>query len=484
MGHISKIGLLFLSLCTSLQLGLGQNDQGKLEKWTSSEYSGSRTKQDVRTAMASKGFTWLSGSPADNEILSVGKNAQFFGFVALRYESGRAANRGVIGRAFYSLVEPQQRNPLITAVVAEAALLQEWWGTRKEMLRVLETHLYTGDPINQDELAKLGAQFSKLGAEVAILEAMAFAKLEDSLNETQMKEILAWRADPELAYQLGQDNLTVVGGLDGRDQIKQLEDLFAKSFSWITGSENDNEVIPLGQPAQFFGFVAIRQKSGHAANRGKIAKSFLSILQPRQVAMIDQAIKEHQSVGEQFLRTRSQFLKQLQLLRTHPDEFSFSKSMEIAETMGVLEARIASIEAQVYRKIRDSLSEGQEREMMELRGEYILDPNHVEDISQEERGAQLIILCVGCHGLPGQYHKGMPGPNLEGLFDRPIASASEFQYSEALQKRGGEQPWTMGELDSFLEAPKTFAPGTKMEFQGLLTKEDRTALIHYLQKEY
>ena len=40
-------------------------------------------------AMFSKGFAWLSGSPADNEKLSVGKTAQFFGFVAVRYASDR-----------------------------------------------------------------------------------------------------------------------------------------------------------------------------------------------------------------------------------------------------------------------------------------------------------------------------------------------------------------------------------------------------------
>ena len=40
-------------------------------------------------AMFSKEFAWLSGSPADNEKLSVGKAAQIFGFVAVRNTSGR-----------------------------------------------------------------------------------------------------------------------------------------------------------------------------------------------------------------------------------------------------------------------------------------------------------------------------------------------------------------------------------------------------------
>ena len=37
------------------------------------------------------------------EKLSVGKTVQFFGFVSLRYSSGRTAQRGSRGGAFYNL---------------------------------------------------------------------------------------------------------------------------------------------------------------------------------------------------------------------------------------------------------------------------------------------------------------------------------------------------------------------------------------------
>jgi len=96
------------------------------EIWSAAEYSGSRTPDNLRIALASKGFTWLSGSPADNEKLSVGKNAQFFGFVALRYQSGRAANRGVLGRAFNSNASDTQRKILHEAVIEEPDDLTAW----------------------------------------------------------------------------------------------------------------------------------------------------------------------------------------------------------------------------------------------------------------------------------------------------------------------------------------------------------------------
>jgi len=98
----------------------------------------------MQTAFASKGFTWLSGSPTDNEKLSIGKNAQLFGFVALHYQSGRAANRGALGRAFHSIATETQRTRLAEAVRAEGPLLEEWWSVREQMLRLLEAYLYEG----------------------------------------------------------------------------------------------------------------------------------------------------------------------------------------------------------------------------------------------------------------------------------------------------------------------------------------------------
>ena len=108
---------------------------------TIEEYSGSRTERELRAAFASKGFTWLSGSPADNEKLSIGKNAQFFGFVALRYESDRLANRGALGRAFFGIVDAEQREILTKAVLAEHQPLNDWWLARAKILRLSLIHI-------------------------------------------------------------------------------------------------------------------------------------------------------------------------------------------------------------------------------------------------------------------------------------------------------------------------------------------------------
>ena len=451
------------------------------EIWSAAEYSGSRTPDNLRIALASKGFTWLSGSPADNEKLSVGKNAQFFGFVALRYQSGRAANRGVLGRAFYSIASDTQRKILHEAVLEEADDLTAWWNTRERILRALEHHLYTGEVIDAKATAALGAQWSKHNATIAICEARAFAKLEDTLTAKQRERLKVWRKDPEQAQSFGKDARVEARGLD-RSQRKQLEDLYAKAFSWITGTARDTEIIPLGQPAQFFGFVSIRHKSGHAASRGKIAKSFRQLLSPEQSGFLNDAVRAEEPVVRRFLELRHEFLGSLTSLRHDPKSFKLDKTMELAAEMGKFEIQAAIIEAQAYRMIRQSMTDQQLVSMMKLRGNYVVNSAQMELLTHEQRGERLAMLCVGCHAAPGRHEPRMVGPSLDGIFDRKIASAKGFGYSTALKEAGGGKLWSPALMDRFLADPKTFAPGTKMEFQGLLNEGDRKALIDYLQR--
>lgn len=121
---------------------------------------------------------------------------------------------------------------------------------------------------------------------------------------------------------------------------------------------------------------------------------------------------------------------------------------------------------------------------MRLRGDYILDPSEVELLTAEQRGARLAVLCAGCHGPAGRYQAGMLAPNLDGMFDRPIASAANFDYSDSLvQLRENQGPhWSDELLEQYIANPKRLVPGTKMEFQGLLDARDRAALIDHMKR--
>ncbi|MEM0968889.1 MAG: hypothetical protein AAGJ31_06035 [Verrucomicrobiota bacterium] len=378
----------------------------------------------MRTAFASKGFTWITGSPADNEKLSVGKNAQFFGFVALRYQSGRAANRGTLGRAMYAIASQEQRGILETATLQQKPLLEQWWKLREDVLTRLEHHLYTGEPTDSAALQDVGAEFALRNSEVATVQGRAFAQVEDTLSAEQRNALARWRVDAESAGKGGENLRISAKSFMERGDLKQLEDLYARAFSWLTGNPEDNEIIPIGQPAQFFGFVSIRHKSGHAASRGAIEKGVLAILDSEQQGALTEAANRQIPVVREFLEDRHLLLNQWAFLRYAPHLFD----KEMVEKLSRDGATGDGSSHDRGRGLSEDppLSDLQLDAAMAMRGEYLIDESQVAVLNREDRGETLSILCAGCHGAPGQHRTGIPGPSLDGMWNRPIASASGF----------------------------------------------------------
>jgi cytochrome c len=94
-------------------------------------------------------------------------------------------------------------------------------------------------------------------------------------------------------------------------------------------------------------------------------------------------------------------------------------------------------------------------------------------------GQSKAAVCLACHAIEA----GAPnklGPNLHGVFDRPIASA-EYDYSPAMRTYGEENgDWTVAHLNTYLEAPMQVVPGTKMSYAGIKNENDRAAVIAWL----
>jgi cytochrome c len=84
--------------------------------------------------------------------------------------------------------------------------------------------------------------------------------------------------------------------------------------------------------------------------------------------------------------------------------------------------------------------------------------------------------CASCHKVDGT--NGV-GPHLNGVVGRMHASIEGFAYSEANLALASEA-WTPDAINSFIENPKKYMPGTKMSFAGLPKAEDRANLIAYL----
>ncbi|MGK2742278.1 c-type cytochrome [Tepidicaulis sp. LMO-SS28] len=98
------------------------------------------------------------------------------------------------------------------------------------------------------------------------------------------------------------------------------------------------------------------------------------------------------------------------------------------------------------------------------------------------KGEKIFKRCAMCHTLEEGAGNRI-GPNLWGMFSRPVASVEDFRYSQAMQEKAGEiGTWDEESLDAYLTRPRDYVPGTNMAFAGLRKESDRTNLIAYLKE--
>jgi cytochrome c2 len=436
----------------------------------SAEYVATRSERDLQVALGSKAFAWWTGSAAADEALPLGKTAQFFGFEGLRAESGRAAQRGTLGRAFFAIATEEQRATLAAAALAEAEPVRAWWETRGEIVRLLRTTALTGTALPTAEVERLGGALGRANGRAAVAEAVAFAAVERTLTRDQRAALARLRADPGSAD--GSVPVTAPGLPPALR--KPLEDLYAKAFAWLTGDAADQAVVPVGQPGQFFGFEALRLASGHAVNRARVADTTWALLDPTQRAVWERQIAAEVADVDAWLSAREGVVRRLDALRVGDGRFDAEAFLAAAEDLGRRDVAIAAGEAAAFAAVGATLSPAQRTALATERTGYALDPDEVRTLPPDERAARLWSLCAGCHA--GGH---AAGPPLAGVVGRPVASVESFSYSPALAALRG-RVWTPERLDAWLAAPRDLAPGTAMGFTGLPDPEDRRLLIEAL----
>jgi len=95
-----------------------------------------------------------------------------------------------------------------------------------------------------------------------------------------------------------------------------------------------------------------------------------------------------------------------------------------------------------------------------------------------EKGQKLARACAACHTFDnGGANK--TGPHLWGIFGKEKGSEEGFAYSDAMKEIGGT--WDVASLNEFLYKPKTYMPGTKMNYIGIKKDADRAAVVKWLQ---
>jgi len=92
--------------------------------------------------------------------------------------------------------------------------------------------------------------------------------------------------------------------------------------------------------------------------------------------------------------------------------------------------------------------------------------------------------CAACHTVENGGANRV-GPNLWDIIDRPVAAATGFGYSNAMNEfaDGGQIQWDYEHLNAFLAAPRSYVRGTSMSFAGIRSEKERADIIAYLRAQ-
>ena len=432
----------------------------------------------LRQAIASRTLTWLTGSSSNNDYVSVGRLANFFGFVALRVSSNHSLSRSAVAKETLHVLNKRQQNALVSLVEEQKAAFQNVQTARFQMNRALEG-LLVGEEISREEFLALGERYGAAEAELGRVIGQGLGEVGTSLTANQKTRLSGIREQ----YVSGSASKTKIKGIKtnlSKADKKELINLAARFLSWTTGNESFNDFEVVGKPSQHFGFVSLRLESNHGVKRGAVANEVLDLLSPDQKKSIDTATRYNIEAFDEFMTLRKTLMRTLEVA-LKGQIISKEDVLEIGSRMGRKEADMTWSQAMTMLEVRNSMTDAQRTALLDLRSKYTGKGSQLPD-DLFSRGRQLYAQCALCHSENG----ASVGPSLRNLINREVASDSDYtNYSSAMKSFSTENPiWNEALLDEFLTSPKDMMPGTYMGYNGLEDKRDREALLLYLKEKY
>lgn len=103
-------------------------------------------------------------------------------------------------------------------------------------------------------------------------------------------------------------------------------------------------------------------------------------------------------------------------------------------------------------------------------------------VGNADRGERIYAQCQTCHQI-GQGAVHRVGPHLNGVFGRRLAGLDDYpRYSPGLKRAGADGVvWNFETLDAYIENPRALVTGTRMNFGGIRSAEERADVIAYIR---
>ncbi len=144
---------------------------------------------------------------------------------------------------------------------------------------------------------------------------------------------------------------------------------FSKAFTWMTSKPENFSHLPDGKLYNFFGFAYFRyiegpdflQVSGTNNRFRNIASALsLELLTDIQREQLFELVTQRLAIHEQVLKKRSEVINLVELWRTQaPTDAQRERVTELSAEATELELEVAILDAQTFRRLKDSLSDSQ-----------------------------------------------------------------------------------------------------------------------------
>lgn len=149
--------------------------------------------QQLREAVALRTLTWLTGSSSNNDHISVGRMANYFGFVGLRVSSGHSLTRSNVATDTLAVLNEAQRDALIALIQTQKTAFEETQKARQEMNRALEG-LLVGEYLSQIAFLELGRAYGESEALLGEVVAKNFGDVAQTLTLEQRESLAQIRS--------------------------------------------------------------------------------------------------------------------------------------------------------------------------------------------------------------------------------------------------------------------------------------------------
>lgn len=375
---------------------------------------------DHYKTLSSRAASWLTRSLLDIQYLPAGKAANYFGFGYFRYEdrgfkgSNVASSKSLrsdSGKAMFDKLDDNQLGFFHAGYSQQIPLYAQYKQNRNQAIAMLYKLRESANAKIDDE-AFLNATIAagRTEATFGFQQAQILAAVINSLTPEQVEYFNKLRSGeikykvPEHGKQGGkggkqggkggkqggkgkQERAThrnVYGAFSG-DQlaVAQLNDMGAKTFTWLTGSQSKCEWAELARWANYFGFASFRygvkgnstvgQSNG---TRGSVSSAVSKLLNRDQVKILADAIIEERPVLVKLLDTHLKMVAQTWKLREgeSADRMVF---IQMGADLGRYEGMIGLSQAKALAKVFFSMDDKQKAALTALNPKGTpLNPDH------------------------------------------------------------------------------------------------------------